>query len=124
MLLPLHKALAILRKHFTKLCACLPDDYKQTISRIKRTSVVPEGLVHQLALLPTAKEANCTILAAMIRPLGEEAHLVGFCELVKSLVDSPESKTFIETMKNGKSSICQQYLILTHTGLAYCGTYL
>ncbi|XP_065904252.1 uncharacterized protein [Dysidea avara] len=97
---PNSKALAVLRKKFSKLCHCLPDDYEQTINRIKKTSVVPEGLVYQLALLPTAELANCTILAAMIKPLVEETHLVGFCELVKNLVDSTESKTFIETLRN------------------------
>ena len=91
----------MLRKNFTKLCHCLPDDYKQTISRIRITASVPEGLVYQLALLPTAELANCTILAAMIRPLKKEIFLVRFCDSVKRLVNDSESKEFIENLKKG-----------------------
>ncbi|XP_065904723.1 uncharacterized protein [Dysidea avara] len=94
------KGLAVVRKNFAKLCHCLPQDYKETIRRIKRTSVVQEGLMVELAMLPTPELANCHILAAMIRPLREELHLVGFCDSLKDLVDSPESKTLIETLRN------------------------
>ena len=96
-----YTALAILRNNFSKLCHYLPDDYKQTISRIRGTSFVPEGLMYQLALLPTTELANCTILAAMIRPLRQEILLVEFCDSVKELVDSTESKAFIENLKHG-----------------------
>ena len=92
----------MVRKNFAKLCHCLPQDYKETIRRIKRTSVVQEGLMVELAMLPTPELANCRILAAMIRPLREELHLVGLCDSLKDLVDSPESKTLIETLRNGK----------------------
>jgi len=95
----------VLRTNFPKLCQCLPEDYKETIRRIKKTSVVPDGLVHQLALLPTSKLANCHILAAMITPLREDSHLVGFCELMKNVVDGNKSKMFIEALKAGKSSL-------------------
>ena len=96
-----YAALAVLRNNFTKLCHCLPDDYKQTISRIRRTATVQEGLMYQLALLPTAELANCTILAAMIRPLKREIFLVGFCDSVKRLVDSAESMEFIDNLRKG-----------------------
>lgn len=95
--------LAVLRKHFRKLCHCLPEDYKETILRIKRTSIVQDGLMGELAMLPTPELVNCHILAAMIRPLTEEVHLVAICVSLKDLVDSLESKTFIENLKNGKS---------------------
>ena len=96
-----YAALAVLRNNFTKLCHCLPDDYKQTISRIRRTATVQEGLMYQLALLPTAELANCTILAAMIRPLKREIFLVEFCDSVKRLVDSAESMEFIDNLRKG-----------------------
>jgi len=57
--------------------------------------------MYQLALLPTAELANCTILAAMIRPLRKEIFLVRFCDSVKRLVDDSESKKFIENLKKG-----------------------
>jgi len=94
--------LAVLRKHFRKLCHCLPQDYKETIRRIKRTSLVQDGLMVKLAMQPTPELANCHILAAMIRPLTEEVHLIAMCDSLMDLVDSPESKTFIENLRSGK----------------------
>ena len=94
-------ALAILRNNFTKLCHCLPDDYQQTIDRIRQTKSIPQGLLYQLALQPTAELANCHILGAMIRPLREEISLVRFCDSVKRLMDSTEAKEFVENLKTG-----------------------
>ena len=62
-----------------------------------------EGLVPQLETLPTTELVNCHILAGMIAPIKMEAHLVGFCDLVKDLVDSDESKAFIDSFKVGKA---------------------
>ena len=96
-----YSGLAVLRKYFTKLCHCLPHDYKQTISRIKRTAVVPEGMAYQLSKSPTFELANCRILAAMIRPLREEVDLLGFCDSVENLVDDDESKRLIVKLRSG-----------------------
>lgn len=98
----IHTGLVVLRRNFTKLVYCLPHNYKDTLTKIKRTAVVPEGLEHQLAILPTAELANCNILGAMIRPLRKEIHLVGFCDSVENLAVTSESKTFIENFRFGK----------------------
>jgi len=93
----------VLRKYFAKLCYCLSPDYKKTLTKIKTTALVPEGLEYQLAMLPTAELVNCNILASMIRPLVKEIHLVGFCDSVENLVESVESKNFISDLRFGKA---------------------
>ena len=93
--------LAVLRRNFTKLCHCLPQDYKKTINRIKRTAVVPDGMVYQLSKCPTFELANCRILGAMIRPLREEVDLLGICDSVENLVDDDESKRLIIKLRSG-----------------------
>lgn len=97
------KGLAIFRKHFPKLCACLPQDYEETIRRVKKTLVVPDELMMNLKMLHNSVLANCTILAALIRPLTEETHLVGICETLKNVVDGLECKTFIENLRKGEN---------------------
>ena len=93
--------LVVLRKHFAKLCQCLPQEYNKTISKIEENATVPEGLVPQLQTLSTPELANCHILAAMIVPMEKEVHLVSFCDFVKELVEDDESRDFIEKLKNG-----------------------
>ena len=94
-------ALAVIRNHFRKLCHYLPDDYKLTIDKIRMTARVSDGLMYQLALLPSAELVNCHILGAMIRPLKKEIQLVGFCDSVMILMDSAESRKFIENLRKG-----------------------
>ena len=94
--------LAVLRKNFAKLCHCLPQDFKQTIRRIKKIASVPSDTVYKLSKLPTFELANCHILAAMIRPLTRDAGLIRLCDVVEELVDDSESKIFIESLRKGK----------------------
>jgi len=101
----MYAGLVVLRRNFAKLCYCLPSDHKKTLTKIKRTAVVPEGLEYQLATLPTAELANCNILAAMIRPLRKEFHLVGFCDSVENLAESVESRKIIGDLRFGKAWI-------------------
>jgi len=96
--------LVVLRKHFAKLCHCLPQDYNKTVCRIEENATVPEGLVPQLEKLPTPELANCHILAAMIVPIQNEVHLVAFCDFIKDLVEGAESKEFVEKLRDGKNT--------------------
>lgn len=63
--------------------------------------MVPEGLVQQLAMLPTPKQVNHHIVAAMLRPLTNEAGILGFCDMMESVLDDEPSRTFIESIRNG-----------------------
>lgn len=96
-----YTALDVLRKNFNKVCQCLPENYKTTLSRVRRVAAVPDGLESMLADLPTSELANCHILSGMIRPLRKEIHLVGFCDSVKELVEGDACKTFMENLKRG-----------------------
>jgi len=80
----------------------LPQDFKQTIKRIKRTASVPDETTYRLTKLPSFELANCHILGAMIRPLRGEESLIRFCDSVDDLVDDPESKEFINKLRNGQ----------------------
>ena len=93
--------LAVLKKHCSKLCECLPQDYMRTLDRIRRRASVPEGLVQQLSMLPTAKQVNHHIIAAMVRPLTNEAGVLGFCDIMESVLEDERSQAFIESVRNG-----------------------
>lgn len=73
----------------------------RTLARIRRRASVPEGLVQQLASLPTTKEVNHYIIAAMLRPLTNEAGVLGFCDIMESVLEDEQSQSFIESVRNG-----------------------
>ena len=93
--------MAVLKKHCSRLCQCLPQDYMKTIGKIKKRAVVPDGLIRQLMLLPSPKHVNHHIIAAMMRPLTNEAGVLGFCDLMEFVLDDQQSKVFIENLRNG-----------------------
>jgi len=92
----------VLRKNFTKLCHCLPQDYQQTIRTLKQKEVLRAEAVPQLEILPTAELVNCHLLAGMLVHANTEVHLLVVCDWVKDLADNDEFKAFIETFKNGE----------------------
>ena len=73
----------------------------RTLDRIRRRASVPEGLVQQLSMLPTAKQVNHHIIAAMVRPLTNEAGVLGFCDIMESVLEDERSQAFIESVRNG-----------------------
>ena len=85
------------------MCHCLPQDYRQTIGRLRRLAVLREEAVPQLEALSTAELVNCHLLAAMLVHVQEKVYLLVFCDWVKELVDNEESKTFIDNLKLGGS---------------------
>ena len=93
--------IAVLKKHCPKVCQCLPDDYMKSLDRIRRHATVPEGLIQQLALLPSPKLVNQQIIAAMLRPLTSDAGVLGFCDILESVLDDEQSRSFVERLRNG-----------------------
>lgn len=94
--------LAVLRRNFTKLCHCLPQDFKQTINKIKELTPIRDEIIYRLLKLPSFELANCHILALLITPVPKEADLIRFCDLVENLVNDTESKRFISKLRNGQ----------------------
>ena len=79
----------------------------RTLDRIRRRASVPEGLVQQLSMLPTAKQVNHHIIAAMLRPLTNEAGVLGFCDTMESVLEDEQSRSFIESIRNGM--LCSEF---------------
>lgn len=95
-------AITVLRKNFTQLCHCLPQSYEQTIDRLKKTKIIPEGMMHKLSVSPNFELANATILGGLIRPLRQEVEMLEFCDTVEDLIDDVESIRFINKLRDGK----------------------
>ena len=62
---------------------------------------MPEGLVQQLTALPSPQQVNHYIIAAMLRPLTNEAGVLGFCDIMESVLEDEQSQAFIEIVRNG-----------------------
>ena len=74
----------------------------KTLDRIRQHAVVPQGLVHQLAVMPFPKQVNHHIMASMVRPLMDVGNVLGFCDIMECvLADDEQSRGLVEAMRNG-----------------------
>ena len=91
----------------------------KTLDRIRLRATVPEGLVHQLATLPSPKQVNHHIMAAMLRPLTNVAGVLGFCDTFECVLDDEQSRQLIESIRNGAFIITQNVCIVVYKDLYY-----
>ena len=91
----------------------------KTLDRIRLRATVPEGLVHQLATLPSPKHVNHHIMAAMLRPLTNVAGVLGFCDTFECVLDDEQSRQLIESIRNGAFIITQSVCIVVYKDLYY-----
>ena len=96
----------------------------KTLDRIRLRATVPEGLVHQLAALPSPKQVNHHIMAAMLRPLTNVAGVLGFCDTFECVLDDEQSRQLIESIRNGAFIVCAQLGTKTYITLHLCQAFI
>lgn len=79
-------ALALLKKYYIYLLESFTDDHVTTICTLCELIPVNEGFFNEVLSMTDTKEANRRILNSLIRMLNSDNQLVGFCELVKSVM--------------------------------------
>ena len=110
--------LTILKKNYTRLCQCLPQDYMKTINKIKQLLRLSDDVLSNLTNLPTADLINEKIIVLLITVIQSDIEALQICDLLENLIDS-KSSTIIELLRNGKfafimthNSYVHHYLIL------------
>ena len=93
--------LAVLKKNYTKLCQCLPQNYMKTIDKL-RLMGVPDDYLNMFTMLPTADRINDAIVGCLMVVINSDELALQFCDTMDELVDSKSSKTHIERLRNGK----------------------
>ena len=95
--------LAVLKKNYTKLCHCLPQDYMKTFSKINKLLGPSDDLLNPLTVLPTADLINEAIIGTiMVMSVRSDRDALQFCDILEKLVDTQSSLIHIRSVRNGK----------------------
>ena len=93
--------LAVLKKNYTRLCQCLPQDYMNTVNKIKQLLRLSDDVLSNLTNLPTADLINENIIVLLMTGIKSDIDALQFCDIMESLMDR-KSSTDIEILRNGK----------------------
>ena len=101
MLLNVVLVLAVLKKNYTNLCHCLPQNDMQTINKLRQLGF-PDEVLNKFTNLPTTdlfhdKIVGC-LMAGIIK---SDVQALEFCDVMDNMTDSESSKTPIEILRNG-----------------------
>ena len=116
----------VLKKKFTKLCDCLPQDCMKTIDGIKELNLVSHDAVQHLRNINDRATINGWIMSVLIAYIKTDVDVLTFCDRMEQLVDNTTSKSFIDTLKRGKDmyilncrSFCSDFMNLSNTFILY-----
>ena len=94
-------ALAVLKKSYTKLCHCLPQDYMKTIYKIKQLLRPSDDVLNNLTALPTGDLINEKIIVTLVVSIKSDVDALNVCDIMENLVEDKSSTMHIETLRNG-----------------------
>ena len=92
--------LGVLKKNYTKLYHCLPQDYMMTINKLKQLLRLPDDVLSELTSLPTVNVINEAIIGYLITAIKSDMDALQFCDVMENIVNS---KAHIEILRNGNS---------------------
>ena len=94
--------ISVLKKHCTRLCECLPEDYKSTIGKLQEFVVLSEEQLQQISKHASSEMINMIIIGLLIEPLQSDVEILRVCDILEGVVTSTTSKSFIQTLKHGQ----------------------
>ena len=93
--------LAVIKKNYTNLFHCLPQNYLKTIEKLRQFGC-PDHKLRALVTLPTTDHINENIVGAlMVDTIKSDVGALRFCDDMDNLVDSASSKRYIKEFRNG-----------------------
>jgi len=93
--------LDILKKNFTNLCNCLPQNCMTTIDRVKKLNVVSDDALQRLRNISDKTIVNEWIMSVLMVYIKSDVDMLLFCDRMNQLVDSTTSKLFVDSLKEG-----------------------
>ena len=93
--------LAVLKKNYTNLCHCLPQDYMKTINTL-RVLGWPDNFLSNFTILPTTDLINDIIVGILMAVIiKSDVQALQFCDVMDDIVDSKSSESHIKILRNG-----------------------
>ena len=101
MLLNVISVLAVLKKNYTNLCHCLPQNYMKTINKLRLLGC-SDDVLSNFTNLPTTELINDAIIGFLMAvTIKSNVQALQFCDVMNKLVDSKSSESHIEILRNG-----------------------
>ena len=93
--------LPVLKKYYTKLCHCLPQDYVKTVDKLKEMLLgLPADYVDKLREYPSTKIINEVLLGSVMCPLSKDDDVFDLCDIMENLCDEITSINVINNLRN------------------------
>ena len=90
--------LVVLKNNYTTLCCCLPQDYMNTINKVKQLARVSESILNTFVNLPTTDLCNEFIIGYLMTGIKSDTDALQFCD---NMEDLTEHKGVVEILRNG-----------------------
>ena len=94
--------ISVLKKNCTRLCECLPTDYKSTIGKLQEFVVSSEEQLQQISQHALYEIINMIIIGLLVEPLKSDVEILKVCDILEGVVTSATSKSFIQNLKHGQ----------------------
>ena len=110
-----HTGLPVIKKHYLKLCSCLPPNYKNTIQKLRNLTVLSEEDVISISDLTVCQPTdpvmvNQRIVMYLLMSCQSHSDLLTVCSVLEELVD-PLKQMSIREFQYGKIIyVFQQYI--------------
>ena len=99
----LYLVLAVLKKNYTRLCHCLPQDYMMTLNKLKQLVKLSDDFLSKLTDQPTVDLINQKIIASLVISIKSDTDALQLCDIMENIVDNKSSKSHVELLRNGNS---------------------
>ena len=95
--------LSVLKKNYTRLWQCLPQDYVKTVHKLKQLIPgIASNYLDLLRLFPSIEMINETIVGNVICLTMEDGNVFLFCDIMETLCEETAPKNqVIEAFRNG-----------------------
>ena len=101
----------MLKKNYTMLCCTLPQEFKQTIFKMKQLLRGHDDVLNKLTDLPTVDLINEKIIEILMLLIKSDTDAINFCDVMENLVNSESSTATIEALRNGMKVIIIIYIV-------------
>ncbi|XP_065894557.1 uncharacterized protein [Dysidea avara] len=95
------KVLQVLKRNYTRLCQCLPQNYEKTVDKLKQIMPnTPDNFIDQMRAYPETEIINEVIMSHVIFAIRSDYGVLEFCNAVDKLYDDVASKKFVASLRN------------------------
>ena len=95
--------LSVLKKNYTRLCRCLPQDYVKTVDKLRQLiPVLPADYLDLLRTVPSIEGINEVIVGSvMTNIIREDDDVLQYCDIMEMLCCDTASKSRIQIIRKG-----------------------